>query len=212
MKTNQQLVTFAAIAAILGGLIGYLVHTTQNGDSPVRVVGGSIHLLEDRGWTQTTPGPPSNCVSGPVDICNYTSQLIDTTKLLIENVKDSAGHDHPVDNPKRINVTGRWTIDVYASKDDGTQDTNGVSLCTSASTGSCDSGTRSDYVTIQHRGSYGFYPNDPAKQKRYHNGNLANCPNGHCEDMNRIEVTINGGPADVYTCNSSVECKIKIGQ
>jgi hypothetical protein len=213
--TRLQVVAVSVIGGLIfGGAVGaYLaseLHILQGGDSPIRVAGGSIHLIEDRGWSKTYT-PPSGSCGNVVDVCNYTSHPIDTTKLQIENVKDAAGHRYPVDSPKVISVSGRWTIQVFASKDDGSLDTNGVLVCTSTNVGTCDTGPRNNFVTIkpQPQLSYGFYPNDLVNDKRYHNPSA--CPNGHCEEMNQIALTM-AGSTTYYTCLSSVECKIKIGQ
>jgi hypothetical protein len=210
--TRQQVVTFSVVVATLisAGLIGWYLFIKGLGDSPVRVVGGSIELWDDKGWRQTY-SPHNGCVSNMVDLCNYTSETFPTTAVTIENVTDVGGISYPVGHPKQIAVTGRWIINVFASKDDGTPDMNGVSLCTSGSGGNCDSGGRSNYVTIQRKGSYGFYPNETANKKhRYHN--TANCPKQKCENMNRVEVFMNGSSTpDVYSCKASVGCKINIG-
>ena len=196
------------------------IHIT-NVQSPVRVVGGSIHMVDKNGWTRTYTPPAETCndpVHFPVNHCHYTSESINTTRLYFENVIAPDGSQHDVNHPLNIPVTGRWKIDVYASQDDGTTvDSNGVSLCTSSSAAiqdNCDQGNRSPYVTIRPLGAYGFYPESPADHvnRNYHSGNLANCPHGHCEDMNTITLTMNGGAPVDYRCIASLNCVVRVGQ
>jgi hypothetical protein len=192
------------------------IHIT-NVQSPVRVVGGSIHMVDKNGWTRTYTPPAETCndpVHFPVNHCHYTSESINTTRLYFENVIAPDGSQHDVNHPLNIPVTGRWKIDVYASQDDGTKDSNGVALCTSSNGGSCDSGNRSSFVTIQPLGSYGFYPepSGDSTDRKYHNGNLANCPYGRCEDINTITLTMNGGAPVDYACIRPLECVVRVGQ
>jgi hypothetical protein len=187
------------------------IHIT-NVQSPVRVVGGSIHLVDKNGWTRTYTPPGETCndpVHFPVNHCHYTSESVHTEVVYLENV---VGHDVPLNIP----VTGPWKIEVYASQDDGTKGPDGVVLCTSSSGGICDSGNRSGFVTIQPFGpdNYGFYPepSGDSTDRKYHNGNLANCPYGRCEDMNTITLTMNGGAPVDYACSKPLECIVRVGQ
>jgi hypothetical protein len=234
---HSALVT-AAMSVVAAGCAHNSPHLVAPGDSPVRVVGGSINLLDDKGWTQTSVPSSGSCLTNvvingvdvQVDVCNYTSEMIPMKTITIENVTDAGGAIYTADNPVSITVASPWKINVYASKDDGTVDTNGISVCSSTSAnpssgsaGACDAlttSTASPYVTIAPIASYGFYapdPNTKAKDKidkRYHNpnANLTNCPFEHCEDMNQIAVTMGTGSPTVYTCITSAECKIKIGK
>jgi len=230
--TTKTIATFTAIIAAILGAAAYLVvkHPTTVyrffhiptgvGDSPIVVAGGSIHFLvlplvkppSGTGWL-----PVGNCApasNSSVDACQYyTSSTVDTTQnILIENVTDSGGMVHIIGYPISIPVAISWTINVYAP------DMNGIQVCSSVQTGGgCDTVGTSGYVTMQPipLTPYGLYPGDPPHDKRYHNPAMgtSGCPGNHCEDMNQIQVTVNGSEiaTSPFSCITSAGCRIGIG-
>ncbi len=137
------------------------------------------------------------------DICHYTSQTLDTTKITIEGVGG-----HPAGSPATVTVTGAWTINVFATKADGTPDTNGVTVCSSRIVGGmCDAGSPNNYVTIQPLGTHGFYSGETSNSEHHYHD--ASC--GGCENMKQIQIIMTGSAPATYVCIRSPGCKISIG-
>ncbi len=230
MTTKNVVTLTAIIAAILGAAYLVIKHPTTVyrffnevtgvGDSPIVVAGGSIHFLvaplvnppAGTGWLPVSSCAPASGSS--VNVCQYyTSSTVDTTQnIVIENVTDSGGMVHKIGDPISIPVAISWTINVYAP------DMNGIQVCSSVQTGgACDTVGTSGYVTMQPIPDtlYGLYPGDPPHDKRYHNPAMGTngCSGNHCEDMNQIQVKVNGTeiPPSPFSCITSAGCRIGIG-
>jgi hypothetical protein len=225
MATTRIVVESIAGLGILGALffagwsfkanqgVAYVPYNNKNapGNSPVKVVGGSISFRANGGWT-TTDGITWTTNN------NVDTSVIDLERVSLMNVKGE------LDNITLGHLGGSLSIEVDGRKPDGTTGSNGVLV--SLSSGKV-------VITPTNSAVVGFYFNIVSGKKvgdaptwdsmaypgvRYkdQSSGCTQPPTGQpnagplCESISQIKISIGGGTTQTFSCPDG-ECRVNIG-
>jgi hypothetical protein len=184
------------------------LHIFQAGQSPIRVVGGSIELYAKYGWQLVD----SKCdQTGSVNACSYWSSYF--TQL---GHKPSKIHFDDFTHPEKHHNVGdkKWQVDVYPQAKDGSDNATSpaVTICSTDQKGDksqCSDGTDVLLMVAQQTTppTYGFYSvtkgqTPPLLLFRYKDCNPS--PSDHREDLGHVVISIDGAPLPPGQCPKGI--------
>ena len=212
-------VSSVAVVA-LAGFFWQLLHPKQHildGQSPVKVMGGSISFYSERGWTVSKASGVVRSIK--TDLGKPSSMI------LLDEDCTPGGVPVPINRPWRMTILAKKANAIDSGPSSSSE--NGVRICSNVlSDGSDCSLNPGDQVgssvTIFREKQWGFMDDPPDSDgaiKHYQGvddsqlGSSSNSPckpKQKCEHMGRITLEIASGPSQTHSYNPQRFCKISI--
>jgi hypothetical protein len=191
-------VIIGAVGLLVGIKLGFKPFGGPQGQSPVRVVGGSTTFDYDDGWK-----PVARCSPGSPDTCSYVGKTNFVGKHIYIDIGDGT----------TLDLAGYgWQIDAQSYKADGSAiGTTGATLCNSKDGVNCDNKNAGTYLVVVPNAMGSFFAKDSPpdrddpvnkKGKRYHSlDRSCHVEQGDfCDHLASVTITINGMAPTSYSC------------